>query len=270
MELFTLAPNLTDIKCSFDLNHNASLPMITHCNLISLTTDPHADVLRYLTLPALRYLDVSIHDEDCYEPERHEDSSHPLNSFLVRSSPPLVTLSISFLGGDEDAYDVESYHLAQCMRLVGRTLESLECWRISNDLMPSIFGNLRPDSLPHIQKFGFKDIYGPLDLPIFVHLLYRFDKLRTAAFVWKSSLFLNQTIAVYTSTAARRIDTISGHLSHLAQKGMEIYLGTDEKNYLSNSKSCNRAASHVDLLPLFLNNFPRCQFCPRHFAYLVS
>ncbi|KAF7355729.1 hypothetical protein MSAN_01490800 [Mycena sanguinolenta] len=164
----------------------------------------------------------------------HEDFPHPLESFLIRSSPPLVSLSLSFAEGDEEAYDEDTYWLDQCMRLVGGTLECLEFFQIPNNSVPSIFDHLQPDSLPHIRTLRFKDLCGPLDLPTIIHILHRFDTLRTAAFVWTSSPFLDNMITVYASTPARCRDTVSGHLSRLAQKGMEIYLGTDEKNYLSN------------------------------------
>ncbi|KAF7355717.1 hypothetical protein MSAN_01489600 [Mycena sanguinolenta] len=127
----------------------------------------------------------------------------------------------------------ETYHLDRCMPLVGRTLEILEFWHISGHLMiPFVSDKLNPDTLPSLRSLGFKEIYGPLDLPIVVGLLYRFDKLCTAAFVSTFGLFLDETETVHTSGIPRE-DTIRGHLSRLVQKGLDVYLGTDERNYLS-------------------------------------
>ncbi|KAJ6515418.1 hypothetical protein C8R45DRAFT_1205683 [Mycena sanguinolenta] len=223
MELFTLAPNLTEVTCTFDLNHHASLPMITHPNLLPLT-----DILQYLTLPALRHLDVS-NDE----PNRYGHRSHGLlKSFLVRSSPPLLSLSLSLADIDE-THDLESHNLDECTRIVGGTLESLKFLTVSSNLVYLIFARLNPDSLPHIQTLRFEGIYGPFDLSTIIYLLHRFDTLRSAAFLWTFSPFLDKTVISHTSTMPHCVDTINGHLSRLAQKGMNIYLGTKEKNYLS-------------------------------------
>ncbi|KAF8214063.1 hypothetical protein K438DRAFT_1956164 [Mycena galopus ATCC 62051] len=217
LQLFTLAPNLTEITCGFDFGV-ADFVVTTHHNLRSLTVDEESDdIIQYLTLPALRYLDVS-----------HADACHDsLQSFLARSSPPLVSLSVQM--NDSDGSDSYFTYLNQCTRLVAGTLKILEIVHVYNkDIIP-IFISLG-ESLPNLESISFKDCDGPVDLPDLVHFLYQFDKLRTFKLVWTSSPFLDATLFTGPSTGTCE-DTISGHLSRLSQKGMEIYLGTADKDY---------------------------------------
>ncbi|KAF8213979.1 hypothetical protein K438DRAFT_1956080 [Mycena galopus ATCC 62051] len=58
LELFTLAPNLSEVTCTYDPNPG-DVVAITHRNLRSLTIRSSADILRHLILPALGHLAVA-------------------------------------------------------------------------------------------------------------------------------------------------------------------------------------------------------------------
>ncbi|KAF8214067.1 hypothetical protein K438DRAFT_1802813 [Mycena galopus ATCC 62051] len=212
--LFTLAPNLTEMTCTFILE-TGDLIMITHRSLISLTIgDESEDVLEYLTLPALQRLDVLGMDKiDSLEP------------FLVRSSPPLVSIALL---GTQSCFD----DWVPCMPLVAGSLESLEFSYVHAEALDSIFKWLSRslfDSLPKIRALTFQDVDGfsTLRLDELVDFLYSgSSKLRTFSLVWTSSPFLDSTACTSDTT-----DTISGHLTRLAQTGMELYVGTHSKNY---------------------------------------
>jgi hypothetical protein len=214
LELLTLAPNLTEMTCSFEPNpEDDTFTVITHHNVRSFTiladeSDEWADILPYLILPALHHLDVSAMDN--YE---------TLESFLARSSPPLVSLSVR---GTASCFD----HWSQCMALVDGTLENLEVWGVSNEKMPSIFTILRP--LPNIQSLCFKGLEDPLDLHLLLQCLYeRSHKLRSFTIDWGYGPFSESSL-IHAGPPIS--DTIDGHLSRLVRSGMDIDLG---KNYVS-------------------------------------
>ncbi|KAJ7213716.1 hypothetical protein B0H12DRAFT_370273 [Mycena haematopus] len=212
--LFTLAPNLIEAKCTLD-NDDDDFLVIAHGTLTSLTIGKNSiDILQYLTLPALRYLDVS-----------NTESSHSFKPFLARSSPPLASLSIR---GDTDRW-------RQCIPLVARTLNSLEIARVSREGMVTMFSRRRLsfDPLSNIQTLSLKDIDGPLNLYDLVGFLYsRSDKLRKFRLVWGSSPFLDG-MTRDGPPETKKFEPISSHLSRLTQAGMDIYLGTADKNYVS-------------------------------------
>ncbi|KAJ7265470.1 hypothetical protein B0H12DRAFT_199781 [Mycena haematopus] len=214
LELFTVAPNLTEMTCLFVPPDDEGFITVIHHNLRSLTIieDGH-DVIQYLTLPALTHLDVS-----------KMDSHDTLESFLARSSPPLVSLSVHT---HDQTIDLD--HLDKSMPLVASTLENLELSGACSDEMFPVFSLLDRDSPPNIRTLTFKCIYGTLNLNALVHSLYAHStQLRAFRLVWATSPFLDATCVVGPS---RTFDTIGGHLSRLAQTGMDIYLGTPSKNY---------------------------------------
>ncbi|KAF7335351.1 hypothetical protein MSAN_02345900 [Mycena sanguinolenta] len=117
------------------------------------------------------------------------------------------------------------------MSLVANTLESLEFFDIFNTHTGPIFRFLRRH-LHNIRTLTFRDVHGPLPLHSLVYFLYAHSaQLRTFRLVWTSSPFLDDTIGV-TAGALETFDTIGGHLTRLAQTGMDIYLGTHVKNYV--------------------------------------
>ncbi|KAJ7887498.1 hypothetical protein B0H14DRAFT_3127491 [Mycena olivaceomarginata] len=214
LELLALAPNLTEITCSFEPHPEEDVPTaITHHNVRSLAivadeSDDWADILPYLILPALHHLDVST-----------MDNYDTLESFLARSSPPLVSLSVQ---GTASCFD----RWSQCMALVDGTLENLEIWGVSNEKMPSIFTILYP--LPNIQSLCFKDLEDPLNLHLLLQSLYeRSRKLRSFTVDWEYGRFIESSLIPAGPPIS---DTIGGHLSRLARLGVDIDLG---KNYVS-------------------------------------
>ncbi|KAJ7368812.1 hypothetical protein DFH08DRAFT_832327 [Mycena albidolilacea] len=214
LQLLTLAPNLTEIRCSFEPHPEDHAPTaITHHNVRSLAIfvdefDDWADILPYLILPALHHLDVSA-----------MDNYDTLESFLARSSPPLVSLSVK---GTTSCFD----HWSPCTALVDGTLENLEVWGVSNQKMPSIFTFLYP--LPNIQSLCFKDLEDPLNLHLLLQSLYeRSLKLRSFRVDWGFGRFIESSLIPAGPPIS---DTIGGHLSRLARLGMDIDLG---KNYVS-------------------------------------
>ncbi|KAF8214054.1 hypothetical protein K438DRAFT_2009160 [Mycena galopus ATCC 62051] len=218
LKLFSLAGNLTELTCAFVLDHIPPAGIITHHNLRSLTiTEDSEDIIQYLTLPALRDLDVS-DTEICND---------ALQSFLVRSSPPLVSLSV------RRDHPVSYFdHLGQWLRLLASTLEILKFVDGFGDDLSLIFPLLSNETVPRLRIISFKDLDGPLNFSDLVYFLYsRSDKLDTFKFVSTSSPFLDATLSAGPSATDICEDTISGHLSHLTQKGMDIYLGTVNKNY---------------------------------------
>ncbi|KAF7338032.1 hypothetical protein MVEN_02027200 [Mycena venus] len=218
LKLFTFAPNLTEVTCSFDPDDQL-FAVITHPCLRSLTigedNSDDNDIIQYLDLPGLRHLDV-----------RYMDEYDSLEPFLVRSSPPLVSLSVR---GDQSSFS----HWRQCMRLVAGTLESLEMHHVSAGVMSSLFGPALSssclDALPNIRAISLEGVES-VDLPFLVHFLYsRSSKLRTFKLVWASNPFLDGRA---WAGPTRRLDTFSGHLTRLGRAGMSIYLGPRDKNYV--------------------------------------
>jgi hypothetical protein len=116
LALFSVAPNLAELICTFE--DDGSFPtIVTHRCLRTLKIDQDSgDIVQYLSLPALQYLDAI-----------YMASYDSLESFLRRSSPPLITLFVhgdaERFGNDED--ESESFDLLlKCMPLVASTLEN--------------------------------------------------------------------------------------------------------------------------------------------------
>ncbi|KAJ6515388.1 hypothetical protein C8R45DRAFT_207849 [Mycena sanguinolenta] len=226
LDLFTVAPNLTELTCSFDRNEDANFAVITHHKLTSFTINEDSDdLMQYLTLPMLNRLDVS-------QISRYDG----LESFLARSSPHLASLSISMNYKDDEERNL--YYMRKFLPLVARTLENLEFSDVSGDEMTSIFRLLNRDSFQKIRTITLKYVVEGFDLDEMIKFLYAHsDRLHAFRLFWLSSPFLDGQALSPSGTA----DTIGGHLSRLiAQNGMDIYLGTIRKNYVSISDSALR------------------------------
>jgi hypothetical protein len=124
LELFSLAPNLLEIICSFAHDGNSNLVAITHRSLKSLTIEANSDgLLQYLILPALQCLDGGNANSGIDE--------ESLELLLARSSPSLISLFIRW------SHFQGNYHrLRQGTSHVARTLESLEVEQVSNRHTP--------------------------------------------------------------------------------------------------------------------------------------
>ncbi|KAJ7368821.1 hypothetical protein DFH08DRAFT_1071450 [Mycena albidolilacea] len=217
LQLFVLAPNLTRVTCSHAAGDIESATVISHPNLVSFT-GAHSDMIRYLTLPALQYLGLY-------------PTTNSLVPFLKRSSPPLLSLSVP-------GYSFAEWYPS--MHLIGRTLQILTIYHPSADIMSHICRLHTPfHALPNLRSLTLSRVAGGVDLSFFVRFLYsRLDKpLHTFRLTWESSPFLDGKYRTNPDDE-RTGDTISGHLAALSRVGMNIYLGTNEKNYASPNVLC--------------------------------
>jgi len=99
--------------------------------------------------------------------------------------------------------------------------------------MFDIFGEKHLRTLPNVRTLSLREVEGGVDLYYLVDFLYlRSDTLRSFRLVWASNPSLNGEYPA-GPRATKTVDTISGHLSRLAQSVMEMYLGTEGKNYVA-------------------------------------
>ncbi|KAJ6521116.1 hypothetical protein B0H19DRAFT_83980 [Mycena capillaripes] len=223
LNLFTLAPNLVEAKCDFQHNEDSPLDMVSHRHLTSFTfmEGSSVEIFDYLTFPALKYLDI----------RKMESYQYPLlQQFLFRSSPPLVSLLVR---ADDDCY--AEWH--RCLPRIANTLENLEICDIPEEVMVRLFrlwDGRNLDALSNLRTLSLRDVDGGVNLYNLVNYLERSDKLRSFRLVWTFNPFLDGTYrtgAIGARGAAKVANTISDHLSRMASAGMEIYLGTEHKNY---------------------------------------
>ncbi|KAJ7755841.1 hypothetical protein B0H16DRAFT_1690067 [Mycena metata] len=228
LDLFVVAPNLVDVKCHW-AGGDSNPGMITHSRIKSfaVTDSAYDKILQYLTLPALQHLDLS---------EGHTYDF--LGSFLERSSPPLISLRVQ-----ADDRGLTQWH--QALVHVATTLEDIEIFYASPEVVTSILSlGERPErpwasspsmtlvALSNLQTLRFLSVSGPVNQYELVHFLYaRSDKLRSFQLVWEANPFLDREISVGVPGAPRAVDTIAGHFSRLRAAGMDVYVGTENKNY---------------------------------------
>ncbi|KAF7352327.1 F-box domain-containing protein [Mycena venus] len=201
LELFTLATNLTEVTCTKADFVPPPSPVV-HDRLRSLTLmGPGMLALRYLDLPALKYLDVS-----------EMDTHTSLEPFLIRSSPPLVFLTVP---GDQSCF--ADWH--QCLPLVGGSLETLKLKFPSSAVMSSILstwsGDQNLSSLRNLQTVCFEYIQGGIDFFKLVDFLYsRSSTLRSCRLLWRPDFFLDSKYLAGSGNI-KADDTVGGHLSQL-------------------------------------------------------
>ncbi|KAJ6560319.1 hypothetical protein B0H19DRAFT_113676 [Mycena capillaripes] len=221
--LFILAQNLVELKCDFEPIEDFPLVAISHPHLTSFTLmeGSSAEIFEYLNLPALKYLDIS----------KMESYQYPLlEPFLVRSSPPLASLSVR---ADDDCYG--NWH--RCLPRIANTLENLEIRDIPEEVMVRLLGlwdkerNL--DALSNLRSLILRDVEGGVNLHNLVNYLERSDKLRSFQLVWTRNPFLDSGYYGTGPGVLNTNDTVRSHLFRMARTGMEIYLGTEDKNYAS-------------------------------------
>ncbi|KAJ6560398.1 hypothetical protein B0H19DRAFT_1147526 [Mycena capillaripes] len=217
LRIFTLAPNLAEVACTLvalnpwvdDMTTNSKLRCLT------ITSSASYDILKHLTLPALQSLDISNLELD----------SNSLEAFLMRSLPPLHSLS---LRADESCF--AGWH--RWVAHVGGTLEILRLKCPSAVIMSTIFDpkatkNLY--SLPNIHTLRFDYAPGDLDYAQLVRFLYsRSDTLRSFRLIWNVRFPGNFSS---TDDGLSWCGTIAEDLSRMISRGMDIYLGTKNKNY---------------------------------------
>ncbi|KAJ7755899.1 hypothetical protein B0H16DRAFT_1886178 [Mycena metata] len=220
LDLFIVARNLIEVKCYWT-GEDITLGVITHSRITSFTILYAEDdrILQYLTLPSLHNLDLSDPTDDLLE------------SFLERSSPPLISLRAQVANSSFARWHEALVHVAA-------TLENIEISCASQEDMTSILSwawGSSPaqtfDALSNLKTLHCLDVLGPVDHSDLVDFLYfRARKLRSFQLVWRTSPFLDGH--VYTGPpGAPAVDSIYGHFSTLRAAGMNIYVGTEDENY---------------------------------------
>ncbi|KAJ7848306.1 hypothetical protein B0H13DRAFT_2361985 [Mycena leptocephala] len=174
-ELFALAVNLTEAKCCLVADDDGDI--VAHTSLQSLiVTGESADILALLTLSSLRYLDI------CGMQDHNS-----LRRFLIRSSPPLLTLCVR---GEIQLLD-EWY---DCLPLIGSSLENLEIHHVSHSVMVPLFSANRKKNLlilPNLKALRCCDVQrDSVNLAQVVAFLYsRSGQLHSFRLVWETSPF---------------------------------------------------------------------------------
>ncbi|KAK7054158.1 hypothetical protein R3P38DRAFT_3254761 [Favolaschia claudopus] len=219
LELFVLAPNLTELFCKFVPDADVSFSPKEHPKLNHLTIRDRGmgNILQYLTLPALVSLDIA----------RTAEATHAaLALFLKRSSPPLVSIC---LGGNDACLDACLDEWDEFMSLTAGTLESVEIREVDEGYAKYFLDVDRFNPYPKIKSFTIKysGECSPSDL---VQFLYGVEHLRSFKFLWDSDpFFLEQTVC--TECGDEEItDTVRGHIFS-SSAGMNIYIGTESHNY---------------------------------------
>ncbi|KAJ7506526.1 hypothetical protein B0H11DRAFT_2185826 [Mycena galericulata] len=226
MDLFQMAPNLTEAICSVPRLRGIPQSAIIHLRLRSLILTEsvnHAgplDILEYLTLPALESLHVSEMD----------DTSYPsLTSFLERSSPPLRTLSVR-------VDDPEFFDWAECFNCVGPSLENLELESPSEEVQLFIF-QYRNKPVHTVHRFPNLRTLTILNAPptnyiALLDFLYKALHLRSFRLVSSDGAFLDDKIYSGSRNSGCGTHTFNHHLVRLAKQGMNINISTDTKTYV--------------------------------------
>ncbi|KAK7062000.1 hypothetical protein R3P38DRAFT_2678356 [Favolaschia claudopus] len=184
-QLFSLAPALIKLTCSLHAGMDYPSDFIVHHELRSLNLYIHEPVLHivilpFLTLPELRHLDISAVDGYLYR---------PLGPFLIRSSPPLQSLTLM---GNEFCLALWPQFIVS----IANTLEYLEI--VESDGEASRF--LSPDlfsPLTRIQSLTFRDvsILSVMQLELMVDFLDALaNKPRIFKMSWKVPALLYGTM----------------------------------------------------------------------------
>ncbi|KAK7054163.1 hypothetical protein R3P38DRAFT_1485049 [Favolaschia claudopus] len=219
LELFVLAPSLTEVVCKFVPDDDASFSPKEHQNLKRLTISEsgsgvNTDMLQYLTLPALHMLDIVRTTEATYA---------ALAPFLKRSSPPLVSIC---LGGNDPCLD----EWDGFMPLMNRTLESVEIREMGQGYAKYFLDDTRFNPYPKIKSLTirYSGTCSPSDM---VHFLYGVEYVRNFRFLLNSDpFFLEQTVCAECGDG-EITDTVRKHISRSSSAGMDIYIGTELENY---------------------------------------
>ncbi|KAJ6486445.1 hypothetical protein C8R47DRAFT_1320915 [Mycena vitilis] len=207
LDIFTFATNLIEVECRFDHDEESLLPVtaVTHPRISTFTVeDRSCGLIRYLSLPALRYLDVSEMDPEDYA---------SLEPFLERSSSPLESLSVR---ADNGCY--AGWY--SCFPRLADTLKNLNISGVPRDVMYSMFPighekSLNIYCLRSLRAPSFEDVEGGVDLHHLIEFLYsRFDELRSFRLVWRYKPFLDSEYiadphnAPITDTISRQTQSV--------------------------------------------------------------
>ncbi|KAJ7771097.1 hypothetical protein DFH07DRAFT_804870 [Mycena maculata] len=261
MDLFRLAPNVTEARCSVPSLDPTPTSTITHPRLRSLALiesvlkTKSIDILEYLTLPSLQSLHISDMEDTSYD---------TLDVFLERSSPPLLTLSVRV--DDADFFD-----WVECLTCVGPTLENLELESPPEEVQLRLFNyrNKPEHSIPHLPNLRALTLLNAsqTNYAALVHFLYRTPKLCSFRLFCSPGGFLDDKIMA--GPHARKVhDSLRDHLAKLAERGKNINISTDTHNYVELVGCVHSAALAVRMVT---DSFPghRC-YRVNPFLYAVQ
>ncbi|KAK7000993.1 hypothetical protein R3P38DRAFT_3050713 [Favolaschia claudopus] len=138
--------------------------------------------------------------------------------------PPLISISVEMNEACLDQW-------RKSLLVVASTLERVELHGVNDDYRSPIDDFIRPlsDKCLTIQSLTLKRA-GECNADILMWLLYALSNraLKSFTFVWDLPPLLEQT--AYQNEI---LDTLSGHLCRLSRAGMDIYFGTEDKNYIT-------------------------------------
>ncbi|KAJ7462114.1 hypothetical protein FB451DRAFT_1562675 [Mycena latifolia] len=231
LDLFMMAPNLVEAKCTMDEWVPIPTSPILHPCLQSLTLSRSYfgvetfDIFLHLTLPSLQFLHIS--DSNI------EDVTDSLSDFLARSSPPLRTLCARVKHGTFPDWN-------SCFSCVAATLENLELRSPNSKFQRDVF-NLglgpkysRYDPLPQLRTLHFVNAVVTDYTALFDFLHTRsttptLAKLRSFRLTSRPGTFFQDAFSDEVGTGH---DKTIGHLAQLASQGIDIHIGTTKKTYL--------------------------------------
>ncbi|KAJ7457970.1 hypothetical protein B0H11DRAFT_203694 [Mycena galericulata] len=222
LTILRLAPNLVECTLEnifpmFFLNsHNSAdiiiLPSLRRLNLGSISDSPiHDEILQNLTLPALQTLVLRV----------FETSLNDLITFLKRSSPPLLALTI----GDTSDPDFVPF-----LNDFPRLLPTLECLELypPTDVVQALFARLSASPSHFLPNLRSLRIYASN------------SSFLISKSTWTNVLHIlsirRSHITDFKLTSRGRLllppATVVAGLRELAADGMEIYIGTRERNHI--------------------------------------
>ncbi|KAJ6561468.1 hypothetical protein DFH09DRAFT_494215 [Mycena vulgaris] len=231
LELFKLAPNLTEVRCCMGDLYSPLASPTSHASLRSLTllkSHPNANPLNllfYLTLPALQSLNITDVKDSAV-------STHSLRAFLTRSSPPLQTLSAWVQDKTFDDWN-------SCFSCVSDTLENLEVHSPDSEFQSEVFTlgtpNSRYDPLPRLRTLHLVDA-PHTDYNVLVNFLHirastpALANIRSLRLIWLPGVLLQERFSAEINNGTRHGDM--AHFATSASKGINIHIATTQKTYI--------------------------------------
>ncbi|KAJ7724845.1 hypothetical protein B0H16DRAFT_1595355, partial [Mycena metata] len=229
LEALRAMPHLTE--CTFAASRGSTNEVFHHPNIQHFTVlgrstfdgnIANGDILRQVTLPALRTLEI--HDVDHF-------NGSIFDAFLLRSAPPLQKLVIRPSEGDE----VTEVILSDIF--LALPLTELEIWRpsINEIFVPPLLGYLARDAntLPWLRSLSFRDcdFWMPLGAVVDNAALLVTQRRHLAACEQLRSFHLvariQQDVSLETLPSEAR-DTFQ----KLKESGMDFYIGTEEESLI--------------------------------------
>jgi hypothetical protein len=136
------------------------------------------------------------------------------------------------------------------MACVDGTVETLELRSPSTTAMSLLFPSqghsiVAPSSFPNLRSLSLHEVscdHAQHYLSV-VQFLYVQLHLRVFRLVWPTDPFLDSSKLYAGRGTFHTLNTIGGHLSRIARGGMNIYLGTRDKNYVVMNR-CGFVLSH--------------------------